>query len=239
MIAITVAAVIAATVITSTFGYLQTLRAKAALINDPLAAPAINTQLAGVSSPFILLGDSRVAQWTPAPVFDGVRIPTIGVGGITAIQLAHAIPEITADLNGRTVILQVGINDLKSLGYTNTSQEALVETTLDAISNIVSGLQSAGAQVIVTTVIPPGPTELLRKPIWTTATNEATAQLNQQIISGGISDADGIIDFDSTLGGTMRIAPRYSTDTLHLNEEAYEALSAVVEKDLLESKRNN
>ena len=213
-------------------GYLQNIRTQAALRSDPVAVNALRAQLSNADQAIIILGDSRVAQWNPLPVIDGNPIIAVGVGGLTAVQLAQAIPNLDFDFDGRTVLVQVGINDLKTLGYTDTSRDAIVRSTTAALQKIASELTAAGAKVVLTTVIPPGPTSLTRRPIWTSETNEATVEVNAHITSDALADVHSIIDFRETLGSPSQIDSRYATDTLHVNAIAYQRLSEAVERSL-------
>lgn len=213
-------------------GRLESIRAQAALRSDPIAVKAFNARLAKATNPVILLGDSRVAQWNPTPVIDGVPVSTVGVGGLTAEQLEYAIPFLKTDLRDHIVIVQIGINDLKSIGYTNITKDEITKRTLASIQKIATELAESGARVVITTVIPPGPVSLMRIPIWTSEINAATVEVNRQITEGLIDDADSIVDFTGVLGSPEQIDSRYAKDTLHINTEGYQELSERIEMAL-------
>jgi lysophospholipase L1-like esterase len=221
------------------FAYLKNMRSQAAFQSDPLALEFLERRLEMVDGPFLLLGDSRVAQWSPIPVIDGVPIHTVGAGGITAVQLAYAIPNLEANLEGETVIVQVGINDLKTLGFTDVSRKELVERTIGALQEIYARLTDAGARVVFTTMIPPGPVGIARMPFWTDEINIAVVEVNNRIKDGTIAKDSAIVDFTGILGSPEEIESRYATDTLHLNSSAYERLSEAIEEALGQPERGD
>ena len=228
----TVLGIIAALFIGLAYAYLENIRSQAALRGDPLAMDILERRLAQVAGPVLLLGDSRVAYWNPGPVIDGVRVSTVGAGGLTAVQLAYAIPNFDTSFEGDTVIVQIGINDLKTLGYTAVSREELVERTVGALQEITEQLTHAGARVVLTTMIPPGPVRIARMPIWTDQINSAVVEVNNHIRDGSVADGVLVIDFTGILGSPDEIDARYATDTLHLNSEAYQRLSEALESGL-------
>ena len=209
-------------------GGLRELRNTAALRADPLGATSIQARIQSSDSPVLLLGDSRVNQWHPLPEVDGTPVESIGVPGLTATQLAGAIGLLSPDLRERTVLVQIGINDLKSIGYSDRPQEEIVESTREAIATIHDELVRSGARVRVMTVIPPGPVRFSRRFIWTDRINQSVAALNEELVSGALVPEESVLDIREALGGTSSIDPAFARDTLHLKPEGYEALEPLV-----------
>ena len=209
-------------------GGLRELRNTSALRADPLGAQVIQPALDMATSPVVLLGDSRVSQWFPLPAIAGEPAVAIGVPGLTAPQLSGALALHSNDLTGQTVIIQIGINDLKSIGYSDRSQEEIVEATQEAIRSIYRELVDSGARVLVMTILPPGPVPFSRRFIWTDRINQSVATLNEELVAGEIVPAKSVIDVRGLIGDSSTTDPKYAEDTLHVNTEAYEVLSTAV-----------
>lgn len=213
-------------------GGLRELRNTAKIRADPMAAEIIIPALDSSDSRIVLLGDSRIAQWNPLPESEECSAVAIGAGGLTAPQLAGCVGLYKGDLSGRTVLVQIGINDLKTIGYSDRSQEQIVTSTREAISSIRDGLVASGADVRIMTILPPGAVRLARRVIWTPRINQAVAQLNEALVNGEIVPANEVLDLSELLGTTEQLAPEYSKDALHLNGAGYEVLSEAVQESL-------
>lgn len=209
---------------------LRGMRVQAGIVDDPAATAILERRIAEAEGPVLLLGDSRVAQWNPSPLIEGRKAARAGVGGITAVQLASALDSIKPELQGRTVVVQVGINDLKSLGYTDKKPDEAGKDTLEALGRVSRRLRDSGAKVVLTTIIPPGPVGLARMFIWSDSTNDVVARVNEKILGGEVVDDIAVVDLTNAIGSARQVDARYATDTLHVNEEAYKQLSRVLEQ---------
>ena len=209
-------------------GGLRELRNTSALRADPLGAEVIHPGLQAPGSPVVLLGDSRVNQWLPLPEIAGEPATAIGVPGLTASQLAGALSLNSTRLDGRTIIVQIGINDIKSIGYSDRRQDEILESTRDAIASIHRELAESGARVLVMTILPPGPVPFSRRFIWTDRINQSVGVLNDELVEGAIIPSTAVLDVRGLLGDSEGIDPKFANDTLYVNAEAYEALSGAV-----------
>ena len=213
-------------------GGLRELRNTAKIRADPVAADIILPFLDSADSRLVFLGDSRIAQWNPLPESDGCSSTGIGAGGLTAPQLAGCLGLYEGDLSGRTVLVQIGINDLKTIGYSDRSQEEIVEATRAALQVIRDRLVASGAEVRIMTILPPGAVRLARRVIWTPRINQAVAGINRSLVAGEIVPADEVLDLGDLLGTEEKLAPDYSKDALHLNPEGYQVLSQAVRESM-------
>ncbi|MAJ46813.1 MAG: hypothetical protein CBC35_05835 [Planctomycetes bacterium TMED75] len=213
-------------------GGLREVRNTAQIRADPVAAEIIIPSLESSDSRLVLLGDSRIAQWAPLPESETCSTVSIGVGGLTAPQLAGCLGLYGGDLSGRTVLVQIGINDLKTIGYSDRSQDEIVEATREAIQVIRDRLVAAGADVRIMTILPPGSVRLARRVIWTPRINQAVAGMNAALRQGEIVPANEVLDLGGVLGTEEQVDPAYSKDALHLNPEGYEALSKTLRTSL-------
>ncbi|MEE2681276.1 MAG: hypothetical protein VX641_02775 [Planctomycetota bacterium] len=209
-------------------GGLRELRNTAALRADPVAATLIEKRLGESEGSLLLIGDSRVSQWAPLPEIDGVRADAIGVPGLAATQLSGALGLIDPDLHGRTVLVQIGINDLKSIGYSHRTPAEIMQSTREAITSIHDQLERCGARVFVMTIIPPGPVPFSRRFIWTDEINQSVRAINADLVAGALVPTDSILDLRGLLGDESTIDPRLAHDTLYISADAYEQLNPAV-----------
>jgi lysophospholipase L1-like esterase len=73
--------------------------------------------IAGSGKPLVVLfGGSRIAQRAPLPVLADYRVISRGVSGQTTAQALLRLEEDVLAARPRAVVIQIGINDLKTLG---------------------------------------------------------------------------------------------------------------------------
>jgi lysophospholipase L1-like esterase len=175
----------------------------------------------------VLFGDSRAQAWTDPPVPQGCEAVNRGIGNQTTAQILLRLDRDVLRLGPRVVVLQAGVNDLKTLGLFPDRAGAIVEGCRANLRAIVDRLRAAGITVVVTTIFPVGPPELARRPIWSDATVEAIDEVNRSL-----RDLAGVgvivVDCDPVLRQGHYIDPRLSADTLHLNPAGYRALDAAL-----------
>jgi len=189
-------------------------------------AAAVPAPAAGVPR-IVLFGDSRVAEWTSFPAPVGVEVLNRGNGGDTSAQLLLRVQRDAIDLSPTVVVVQGGINDLKALGVLPSERHRGVIAACSAnLAALVARLRSAGARVLLTTVIPPGPVEWSRRPLWSDATRAAVVEVNQALralAGAGVT----VLDCDSALGDARRLADANARDALHLNAAGYARLDSL------------
>lgn len=172
----------------------------------------------------VFFGDSRAAQW-PAPHLKGVRFVNRGIGAQTSTQVAQRYEAHVAPLRPDIVVVQVCINDLKTIPLFPTKQAQIVAECKANIEQIVRLANQQGATVIVTTVFPVGRYPIERRLFWSEAILTAVDEVNQHIKS---LENERVIIFDAfTLLANQegRLAQAYSLDELHLTAAGYDALN--------------
>jgi hypothetical protein len=75
----------------------------------------------------VFYGDSRAAEWT-APQLPGFTFVNRGIGSQTSAQVLGRFDQDIASLQPDYVVIQVGINDLKTLPLFPNQAEAIVQT---------------------------------------------------------------------------------------------------------------
>lgn len=175
----------------------------------------------------VLLGDSRISQWDECPDVKGASYVHLGIGGETSAQVLLRVNSDAVALEPEIVLLQVGINDLKTIGVFPEKRDSIVRVCKKNIGKIVESLRQNGIEVVVLTVFPPGKPSLLRRFVWSDEIYSAVKEVNV-FIRGLGSEGIAIIDCDTVFEENGRIKPEYAIDTLHLSAKGYEKLNSIV-----------
>ena len=209
------------------------LRTVSALRSTPIDLLSLTDRVTASDSEFLLIGDARVARWSPAPELRSSTFDLVGSAGMTAVQLELAMEFIAPRLAGKTIVVQIGINDLKAIGYMDRDPEAIVSETKRSLAAIHRTLKRNDVRVLVSTIIPPGPVGFARRPIWDDRIRDAVASVNEALVSGHLVAVEDVVDFGSLLGSTHKTDSVFCADTLHLNRSGYELLDACLIERLL------
>jgi hypothetical protein len=205
-------------------GGLRELRSISALRADPIDLLNMTDRITASDSDFLLLGDSRVAQWAPVPEIGSDEFELVGSSGMTAIQMELVTRLLGSRLAGKTVVVQIGINDLKSIGYMDRSSEEIISETKRALAAIHRTLKKNEVRVFVSTILPPGPINLARRPIWSDEIRDAVVSVNEALLLGHLMPVESVIDFGDSLGTLRMTDSKFSIDSLHLNQSGYTVL---------------
>lgn len=174
----------------------------------------------------VFFGDSRAAEWPALDMPGDVLFINRGIGGQTTTQVAGRFARHVAPLRPDTLIVQAGINDLRTIPIFRENRETIIRNCKANLETIVTlGLEAGVRQVILTTVFLPGPLPLQRRLLWgeevTVAVNEVNAHL-QSLASNRVVVFDAARILSEGGAGTLA---RYSRDSLHLNTDGYAALN--------------
>jgi lysophospholipase L1-like esterase len=173
----------------------------------------------------VFFGDSRAASW-PAPLgLDQFDFTNRGIGAQTSAQVFLRFDEHVAPLKPQLVVVQVGINDLKTVPLFPESVSTIIENCKTNIERIVTMSSDLGANVILTTIFPVGFVPFERRLFWSDDIPLAVDEVNAYIRSLAREDVI-ILDTYSLLAnseGVMR--SEFAIDTLHVNATGYEVLN--------------
>lgn len=172
----------------------------------------------------VLVGDSRARAWSDPPLPAGCEAINRGVNRQTTAQVLLRLDRDVIALGADVAVVQVGVNDLKTLGlFDHGRRHAVVEDCRAHVVEIVGRLRRAGITVVLLTIFPVGPPGLLRRPVWSDATIDAIDDVNATIRR---LDGPGVlvVDCDTCLRQGRHINPALALDTLHLNANGYRAL---------------
>ena len=180
----------------------------------------------------IFFGDSRAANWI-APQVEGYSFTNRGIGNQTSAQILLRFEEHVLPLKPDILVLQVCINDLKTIPLFPDQKQEIIADCEANIESIVQKSLELDAVVILTTVFPTsGNVPLARQLVWSDDVYEAIDEVNEFILT---YEADHVIIFDTknTLATSDgNIKPEYVHDLLHLNVNGYHALNLELTKIL-------
>ncbi|MCB8928084.1 MAG: SGNH/GDSL hydrolase family protein [Ardenticatenaceae bacterium] len=174
----------------------------------------------------VFFGDSRAAQWPDLDGLEGYRFFNRGIGSQTSVQVAARFQAHVAPLEPDVIIVQMCINDLKTIPLFPQNEQAIIQNCLANIDQVLAEAEQLGTQVILTTVFPVGDVPLERRIVWSPAIAEAVKTVNEQIRSKA-SDTVFIFDSYALLADTQdKLALEFAHDELHLNDAGYTHLNA-------------
>jgi len=179
----------------------------------------------------VFFGDSRAAQWT-SPEMENFTFINRGVGNQTSSQVANRFDEHVKPLRPKVIIIQVGINDLKTIPLFPERKQEIISNCKDNIQKIIQASLAIDSKVIVTTVFPVGKVSFPRILVWSNDIDEGMRDINNYILN--LTDNDLIV-FDTA--GVLsndegKTKPEYKYDLLHLNNIGYQALNPELVKIL-------
>jgi lysophospholipase L1-like esterase len=202
-------------------------------INPQVNSPASsNAQVTRV----VFFGDSRAASW-PSPKLSGYEFINRGIASQTSIQALQRFPFHVRSLKPDVVIVQVGINDLKTVALFPDRRTSIVTACQANIRQIVEASRQLGAVVIVTTIFPTGEVPLARRPFWSDDIAQTIKETNAYIATLA-NDRTIVFDAFSILADPQGQMPqKYRSNELHVNDQGYDVLNQELVRRLNQIKR--
>jgi lysophospholipase L1-like esterase len=173
----------------------------------------------------VFFGDSRAAAWTAPTQISNFTFANRGIIGETTAQVLGRLPDHVLPLKPDIVVLQVGINDLKTIPIFPDQTAAIAAQCKANIEQIVEMLTKNNIRVVITTIFPLGALPIERRLFWSDAVEPAVNDANQFILTLA---RNNVKVFDTSLVLSDRkgiVKPIYSRDFVHLNKAGYEALN--------------
>ncbi len=202
---------------------------------DPLGLSYYPVNSQAVTKPnrsrVIFFGDSRAASWTP-PQIDRYEFVNRGIASQTSVQTIDRFSAHVSSLKPDIVIIQVGVNDLKTIALFPERKQEIITNCQTNIKRIIESSRKLGAVVMVTTIFPPGEVPLERKPFWSDEIGTAIKEVNTYIAT--LAD-DKTIVFDTYALLADRhglMLPQYRLDELHFNQQGYKILNQELARKL-------
>lgn len=195
---------------------------------DPLGLNqyAEETALTSEGTKIVFFGDSRAQDWPIPPEWSAFTVANRGIGGQTSAQVAERFALHVAPLKPEVLILQVGINDLKTIPMFPDRRDTIIAACLANIRQIVMDARALNTTVILTTIFPVSEPSFERSLFfWSDDIAASIPAFNQSLHT--LAD-EGIVIFDAyeiLVDSNGLIRPEYAADTLHLNATGYAALN--------------
>jgi lysophospholipase L1-like esterase len=175
----------------------------------------------------LLLGDSRIYDWS-LPTDAPFQFLAWGMGGQTTEQVLGRYQAQAPTLQADFVVVQAGINDLKSIPLFPDERDAIVRRTQENLRAIIDLIHEGGGIAIVTTIIPNAQVPLQRQVVWSDAVAPAIREVNTYLQSLA-DERTWIIDAYHLLADSSgMLRPDYAADFLHLSDDAYVVLNVAL-----------
>ncbi|MEW6493872.1 MAG: GDSL-type esterase/lipase family protein [Cyanobacteriota bacterium] len=204
---------------------------------DPLGLRAFSTDPippnvpAASTATVVFFGDSRAAQWPAPKQLKGFSFVNRGITNQTSAQVLGRFDKHVVPLQPDIIILQVGINDLKTIPLFPERKAAIITNSKANIQQLVARSANSGATVILTTIFPIGPVPLTRQPFWSPEIAQAVSEVNAYLYSLKARNVL-ILDTYSLLAENGKVRRNYVRDTLHIDGRGYEVINQELTKVL-------
>lgn len=100
----------------------------------------------------VFFGDSRAVRWPVAAAFDRFEVVNRGVEAETSAQAVLRFPAHVLPLHPDVLVIQVGVNDLKTIPLFPERKAEIIATTKENIRYIIKQSTDLGARVVLTTI---------------------------------------------------------------------------------------
>ncbi len=186
----------------------------------------------------VFLGDSRAASWI-SPKVDKYEFINRGISSQTSVQTLQRFSAHMRHLKPDIVVIQIGINDLKTIALFPARQQEIVANCRSNIQQIIQESRNLGAVAIVTTIFPAGEVPLERKPFWSDEIDRAVKVINADLATFA-NDKILLFDTYSLLADSQGLMlPQYRSDELHINDLGYDRLNQQLIKIIDKIDRQN
>ena len=199
------------------------------------SAASTTTATANEDVTVILLGDSRVSEWRPAPEIDGHRIVNAGVGGESTVEIQRRLETDVLRLQPDVVVIQAGINDLTAASTRGMHDPAAIrEKLISNLGAIVSTLAENDIRVVMSPIIPAQRLNLPRQIFWTGDLDASVTHANHLLRGLARDTGTSWFDINQWVTNSKRQPiPSLYSDTLHLNNTAYRKLNEALATHLI------
>lgn len=201
---------------------------------DPLSLDYYPTQptMKPDAKILVFFGDSRAWAWSP-PHDIPFDVINRGIGGQTSAQVAARFDYHIAPLRPQVILVQAGVNDLKSISAFPERQADIIAKCKANLKQVVDQSVRQNSTVILTTIFPLGHVPLERQLFWSDEVSLAIVDVNNYLKSLA---SERVIIFDSftiLVDNTGNVRKDYQGDLLHINQAGYDALNMELKRLLI------
>lgn len=177
----------------------------------------------------VLFGDSRILQWNILPVLNNCEMINRGISGDTTSSSLLRIKNDVIKLKPDIVIIQLGINDLTTIGISPECYDFIKGICISNLDSIIDILINNNISVIILTIIPNSKVSIFRRVVWSDRIENAINEVNEYINQINRSNTFIINCNKIFIDDNNKIQTDYYKDTIHMNQKAYIELNTIVE----------
>lgn len=170
----------------------------------------------------LFLGDSRMQEWPDLPK-DRFATVNAGGGGETTAQILLRAKATLEAVRPQLVLLQAGVNDLKTIGALPDMARATESRCLVNLSALVALAREQGARVVLVPILPTTEPSLVRRLVWSSGIDSARRRVNAEL-RRRFAGVPGVALLDEHVL-SADTATDYR-DTLHFSAQGYAKLEA-------------
>ncbi|MDM8557425.1 GDSL-type esterase/lipase family protein [Candidatus Parabeggiatoa sp. HSG14] len=177
----------------------------------------------------VFFGDSRIAQWKNIPNLEKIEWINRGISGETTAQLRVRFEQDVLALNPDVVVLQLGINDLVTIGVVPRRENIIVQQCQDNLKFFVEALVERNIEVILLSIIPPASPGIARLPVWSERIEKSVEKINQYWLDLTPTEQLHVVDTTKVLKNEQgQWHDNVNKDTLHLTRLGYRYLNQAI-----------
>lgn len=188
-----------------------------------------------VSTEYWFLGDSRIEQWENInQIIHDEYFCNLGIDSQTSAQVLERLKAYFKTDSAKFVFIQVGINDLKVIGFYRDRERQIIEITISNIKTLLNLCMQNRAIPIFMTIFPTGKVEMKRKLFWNSKVEKAIVIVNDSILNYCKDLNIPVFDSYQMLLNEKdgRIKSDFEANCLHLNLNGYNYLSLELKRFL-------
>ncbi|HOK65724.1 MAG TPA: GDSL-type esterase/lipase family protein [Anaerohalosphaeraceae bacterium] len=179
----------------------------------------------------LFLGDSRIAQWNPLPVFEGMDILNLGCSGATSADLLQQVFRMRYPSQTRLAVIGVGINDMTVIGICPEKKEEVLAQCRKNFKEMIRCLQERRIAVLLLPILPPGKIGWFREFFWSKEADIAIRRMNEELAHLAENGAAAVLNCSELMDENGRLKACYVKDMLHWNTAAYQILNSAVKSE--------
>ncbi|MEL6816455.1 MAG: GDSL-type esterase/lipase family protein, partial [Cyanobacteria bacterium J06598_3] len=161
-------------------------------------------------------------------VTDGYDFINRGIASQTSAQVLQRFSAHVVPLDPDIIVIQVGINDLKTIGLFPEQAEDIMSAYQANMRALVAlAQQETEATVVVSTILPAGDVTWARRLVWSDAIDQAVIEMNESLKTRANGTDVFIFDGFSLIAAATAESGRsaYYKDELHFTQLGYDLLN--------------
>jgi lysophospholipase L1-like esterase len=184
---------------------------------------------------FCFIGDSRIAHWKiPDSILSSSQMINLGIDAQTTSQVLYRAKDYFSKYKAEYVFIQVGINDLKVIGFYPEKEDYIVNTTINNIKALMDLCLENSSNPVFLSIFPSGKVELSRALFWNSKIDKAIVKVNTTITEYCKRNRIQVIDSYKLLANSKgKVEDKYQNGCLHINEKGYNILNTELNNFLM------